>query len=506
MMKTIGRIPFHGVRPIVFLDPTYVPIEGNSEIMTQEPTKAIIVDNEEIHAFLSGNFKEWDTQKVVPSLKDLWGGLNDGSLSSESKIIFISDELFETDEDLFAQTVATLAPYALLIVASWNPSLIGRIEEKVASVRVSENLPAGKIYWIQPQVAISQINEAIHHYEYRLANPEAVISQVTETTVQPATSAGSSGVDTSHNGIVVTVTSSKGGSGKSTVASLLAAQVSKSSQKAYEEGKMERPLKVCLVDLDIFDGQLGFLLGMTKPTSLNIALSKDIFGPELVYNNLVYSSRMGFHALLAPMRGVTAFNTDAEFYRKVINLLRTMFDLVILDTSVQHYDALISNVALPDSDVVLLVTTLDIKSIAGMKRWIDTARTPVEKQGHGISMKKVGIVVNQSSNSVSMDEEKLATASAGVQKLVAIPLDTVAVQAAGNNNRLENIIENHAAIGSAYYSLARKLTKNLDFGLPVNLSPLIDDEGIHASRPNGGGNRPPAPAPAAKKKTGWFKK
>ena len=309
---------------------------------------------------------------------------------------------------------------------------------------------------------------------------------------------------TSHNGIVITVTSAMGGAGKSTVASLLGTQLAKSSEKAFQEGKMERPLKVCLVDLDIFDSQLGFLLGVTKPTSLNIALSNDIFGPELIFNNLVYSSRMGFHALLAPMRGITAMNTGPDFYRKVINILRTMFDVIILDTSVQHYDDLIKRVALPDSDVILLVTTLDIKSIAGMKRWIDTARTPLEKQGHGISMKKVGIVVNQSSNSVSMDEEKLTTAATGVPKLIAIPLDTVAVQAAGNNNRLENIIENHASIGAAYFSLAKKLTSKLDLGVAVNLSPLIDDEGIHATR-NGGGRKPtPTPiAPPAKTK-GWF--
>lgn len=475
--------------------------------MTERNIKAIVVDTEEIHGFLTNNFENWDTQRVVPSLKSLWSGLNDGSLSSESKIIFISDELYETEQNLFASTVATLAPHALVIIASWNPALIGTIEEKVTAFRTSEGLPYGKIYWIQPQIAISQIEEAIMAYEYSLAHPEAAIAQVTaDNTPVVVTPESRGNVDTSHRGVVLTVTSSKGGSGKSTVASLLASQIAKSSQKAHEEGKMTRPLKVCLVDLDIFDGQLGFLLGVTKPTSLNIALSNDIFGPELIWNNLVHSTRMGFHALLAPMRGITAMNTGPDFYRKVINILRTMFDVIILDTSVQHYDDLIKRVALPDSDVILLVTTLDIKSIAGMKRWIDTARTPLEKQGHGISMRKVGIVVNQSSNDVSMDEEKLTTAATGVPKLIAIPLDTVAVQAAGNNNRLENIIEKHAAIGAAYFSLARKVTSKLDLGVEVNLSPLIDDEGIHSSR-NGGGRKPsPQPIAPPVKTGGWFKR
>lgn len=471
--------------------------------MSDENIKAIIVDTDEIHSFLTNSFTDWDTQKVVPGLAELWDGLNDGSLSAESNLIFISDEMFEGNESLFASTVATLAPHAIMIIASWNPALVGAIELKVNNFRMKEKLPPGKIYWIQPQVAISQIEEAIAEHNYRQANPDVVIAQEASKN-EPVPE--SDAVDTSHNGVVITVTSSKGGSGKSTVASLLAAQISKSSEKAYNEGQMERPLKVCLVDLDIFDGQLGFLLGIHKPTSLNIALSKEIFGPELISNNLVYSSRMGFHALLAPTRGATAMHTGWEFYSKTINILRTMFDVVILDTSVQHYDDLIKRVALPDADVVLLVTTLDIKSISGMNRWINTARTPLDKGGHGINMKKVGIVVNQSSNSVSMDEEKLTTAATDVPLLVAIPLDTIAVQAAGNNNRLENIIEAHPAIGSAYFSLARKLTRPLkQQGIDVQLSPLIDDEGVYASRQSKGSGTSGAPA-TQKKQTGWFKK
>lgn len=481
--------------------------------MPEESIKTIVVDNEDIRQFLSANFPNWDTQKAIPTLQDLWDSRADNSVSGESKIIFITDELYESNPGLFAGTVATLAPHALLIVASWNPSLIGVIEEKVAAFRAKKNLAYGKIYWIQPNVAVAQIEEAILEYEYRQAHPEAVISQEPDTGPVVISEEAKGSVDTTHNGVVITVTSSKGGSGKSTVASLLAAQIAKSSQKAADQGAMTRPLKVCLIDLDVFDGQLGFLLGKTKPTALNIALSTDLFGPELIHNNLIYSDRMGFHALLAPMRGITAMHTDFQFYSKVINILRTMFDVIILDTSVQYYDNLIKRVALPAADVVLFVTTLDIKSISGMSRWINAAKTPENKGGHGINMKKVGIVVNQSSNNVSMDEEKLATAANDVPLLVAIPLDTVAVQAAGNNNRLENIIEAHPPIGSAYFSLARKLTSKIDMGVEVNLLPLIDDEGIYASRPKS--PRPEQPGSRGKtiaappKKTtgnGWFNK
>ena len=282
-------------------------------------------------------------------------------------------------------------------------------------------------------------------------------------------------MDTSHNGIVITVTSAIGGAGKSTVTSLLGTQLAKSSEKAFQEGKMERPLKVCLVDLDIFDSQLGFLLGATKPTSLNIALSDEAFGPEIIRNSLIYSSRMGLHALLAPLRyDPKVTELDADFYRMVINTLRSMFDVIILDTSVQHYSELIKDVALPDSDAILLIATLNIGSINSTKRWVHTAEAPLEKQGYGIDMKKVGLVINQAVKNLHVDGEVLQEYLPKVPKLVAIPLDTVAVQGAGNSHHLESLIEDHPSIGNAYFSLAQKITAKLDLGVTVNLSPIVN--------------------------------
>lgn len=299
------------------------------------------------------------------------------------------------------------------------------------------------------------------------------------STANTIATAGNESLDTSHSGIVITVTSPMGGTGKSTISTLLATQFAKSSQKASHEGAMERPLKVCLVDLDVFDGQLGFLLGIDGPTSLDIALSNETLDGELVFNNLVYSPQMGFHALLTPVNGITGLNTGSVFYRKVINILRTLFDVVILDISSQQQTEAINRVALADSDAILLTTTLSSGSIKGTTRWMERISEDNKESGYNVDAKKVGIIINQSYK--TPDVNPLENFLPKVPKVIAIPRDDVAFQVAVNHQKLETIIESHPLIGHAYFSLAEKIAKKLDFGVEVKLSALIDDKEINTS-------------------------
>jgi hypothetical protein len=168
-----------------------------------------------------------------------------------------------------------------------------------------------------------------------------------------------------------------------------------------------------------------------------------------------------------------------------------MFDVVILDTSVQHYDDLIKTVALPEADAILLVTTLDIKSVKGLARWMNVAIAPISEGGHGIDIHKVGVVVNGSVHGVGMGSQELVSAALGAPLLVAIPLDTLAVQAAGNANRLEDLVF-HPTIGPAYFKLANKIVKSRG----IKIIPIIEDEANTAVNPV---NPPPG-----KPKAGFF--
>lgn len=431
--------------------------------------KVIIVAPKIISAALTEGYPDWDAQAQVESIDQLWHGLNTGVLDNESKVVIIIDILFEKNPDAFVDVIASFAPEALVMILSYTSN------EDIIRAKVSEHCRTNGIaetdyYFIQQSVAMTEIDETIAFYD----NKDQYISDAQEES-KVKVSVGEnvrtkSNIDTSKNGLVVTCTSPKGGSGKTTVALLTATMLAQSSQKAYEQGLTDKPLSVVVVDLDVFDGQIGFVLGQRTPTALNIAVSESIIDPELIMNNLVYSERMGVHALLAPVRGLTAKITTPKFYRNVIHHLKTMFDVVIIDTSVQHYDDHIKTVALPEADAILLVTTLAVQSIMGLGRWLQVATAPRSEGGHGADRHKMGVVVNQSLANVGMGEKELAAAAFDVHMLVAIPLDTLAVQASGNANRLEDLVT-HPTIGPAYYNLAKKIAKARGFVL----APLIVD-------------------------------
>ena len=138
--------------------------------------------------------------------------------------------------------------------------------------------------------------------------------------------------------VTITVTSSKGGSGKSTAALLLAASIARASK---EGGK---PLSVCVVDMDTRDGQVASLIGKYMPTALNIRV-QPVWDEMTIQRHLVFEEALGVHALLAPIRPRTADTVGPEFYRTIIRSLQRMFDVVVMDTSVQYLDPLIAKAA-----------------------------------------------------------------------------------------------------------------------------------------------------------------
>jgi cellulose biosynthesis protein BcsQ len=247
--------------------------------------------------------------------------------------------------------------------------------------------------------------------------------------------------------VTITVTSSKGGSGKSTAALLLAASIARASK---EGGK---PLSVCVVDMDTRDGQVASLIGKYMPTALNIRV-QPVWDEMTIRRHLVFEEALGVHALLAPIRPRTADTVGPEFYRTIIRSLQRMFDVVVMDTSVQYLDPLIAKVCLPEATEVLFITTLASTAVQGMARALREITAPAEESGLGISRDKIGIIVNQSVAGVGMQREQILAAGLGVPVVGVIPLATKDVLTATNLHRMHTLLE-HPLIGPAYNELAR---------------------------------------------------
>lgn len=485
-------------------------------------TKTIIVAGEDVHAFLSERYRDWDTQTPVTTIEAMWDGLGNGTLSAESEIVIFSDHFRDPNnvgEDL-ELAIATLAPNALVMVLSYDESARGIIDSRVEMISRREGMDQGKVYFVNVATPEDDIDAAIAAYVASHSEAEEISANVPNSAVAPKQNASPRDA---REGMIICSTSSKGGSGKSSTALLLASTISKSSQKSFAEGKAKRPLDVVVVDMDIRDGQIGFLIGQMQPTALNIRIEPE-WTQEVIRKNLVHASRLGIHALLAPKRPRTAEDTPPEFYRAVIEELRHMFDVVILDTSVNYTDPLLEFVCYPMADVILFVTDLGISSIFGMSRWFQETTSSADKGGMGLNKENIGIVVNKSMAGIHMDKNRVTQASNDAPILVAVPSHPAEFMQAANTNRLDLLLD-HPEIGSVFFRLAKKIIRDLypltSIVDPATSSPLTATPTAAPVATNAAGTvkRPAVavptgstaypgynPAPGKKKSGGLFKR
>lgn len=440
----------------------------------------IVVAEPEVSALLIGSGVDWKVQERQGSVAQMWSGLSSGHLDAHSRILVFSDSLHrgepsERDErEQTARAIVAMAnARAHVFVAVWQSteleSLRALIDAEARSIGVS---PESITVHFMPmekgdREALECMRAALDNEMTWPADFSAVTADPTpsapsmphlgigqQATVEPPMGSSTSGASQEllarpplPGQVTITVTSSKGGSGKSTAALLLAASIARASR---EGGK---PLSVCVVDMDTRDGQVASLIGKYMPTALNIRV-QPVWDELTIRRHLVFEEALGVHALLAPIRPRTADTVGPEFYRTIIRSLQRMFDVVVMDTSVQYLDPLIAKVCLPEATEVLFITTLASTAVQGMARALREITAPAEESGLGISRDKIGIIVNQSVAGVGMQREQILAAGLGVPVVGVIPLATKDVLTATNLHRMHTLLD-HPLIGPAYNELAR---------------------------------------------------
>jgi len=231
----------------------------------------------------------------------------------------------------------------------------------------------------------------------------------------------------------------------STTAICLAGTIARCSAAAGD------PKRVVVVDLDTRDGQIGSLIGQYVPTAINIRIMP-VWDANTITSSLVHDKRLGVDALLAPLRPRNADDVGPDFYRRIIQVLQTTHDVVILDCSVNYLDPLLG-VGFSLADEILFVTTLATTSVQGMARSLTEMFADPVDGGLGIPREKVGIVANQAINNVGMGKDQLLKAALGAPLVGQIPADHDAVLLATNKNEMWKLMQ-HPRLGPAYFKLA----------------------------------------------------
>lgn len=455
--------------------------------MAQARPNAVYIGIEKVGEFLEKLRPDWDFLPHVPDITSLWEGLNDGTIDNNIQIILILDQFFdpEGEDTSFEKLVSTMAPHCFFGIINYRAALKEHMRERIGSEAYSTGDSSNLLYYfIDPKRPNQSLDVAVNGY-VKDSPEKDVVSIITgrgatELTpvqeVEKATQAASPEAaafsdfedhdDTDYLGQLVSVTSSKGGSGKSTVAVSLATFLAHSSHNSVKEGLEERPLKILVLDLDVRDGQLGFLTGNSKPTVINLRLNG--ISPETISQTVIHSPRLKCDLMLAPKRPRNSEDTPPEFYVELITALRKMYDYIILDTSVNYLDPLLEKVAYPMSDQIVFVTDIVVNSVFSMTRWIQEVTKPKEQSGMGINRNKIGIVVNKSLSNVNMPGEKIARAAGGLPVITVIPSNPKLIAHAANMQSMEVLLKH-----KDLYPAIRRLAKGVagqKYKLSMNVS------------------------------------
>ncbi len=199
-----------------------------------------------------------------------------------------------------------------------------------------------------------------------------------------------------HRGRVVTVFSAKGGCGKTTLSTNLAAAIAQSGRGS-----------VALVDLDLAFGDVAIALQLfpTHTIADAVPIGEDLDGPSLT--SLLTTHRSGLQALVAPMGPSAAETISTDLVVHILELLRDEFDYVIVDTPPALDDHVLA--AFDRSDVVALIATLDIPALKNLKLTLETLDLI------GFSRDRLKIVLNRS-------DSKVGLALSEVEKTLKAPI------------------------------------------------------------------------------------
>lgn len=202
-------------------------------------------------------------------------------------------------------------------------------------------------------------------------------------------------------GRLVTVFSTKGGCGKSLVASNLAILAAE-----------ELDDKVALVDLDLQSGDLAIMLQLMP--ALSIYDASQIIGrldAEALDGHLT-PHRSGAALLAAPMEPSLAEQVSADSVTRILRLLRTTHPVTIVDGPALFTDQVLA--AIDVSDLIVLVASMDVPSIKNLRLAINT----LAQLGHPPEHLK--LVLNRADSKVGLRASEVEK-SLGARIDVSIP-------------------------------------------------------------------------------------
>jgi pilus assembly protein CpaE len=243
-------------------------------------------------------------------------------------------------------------------------------------------------------------------------------------------------------GKVVCVFSSKGGVGCSTIAVNLAIAL-----------QQDAASKVAIVDTSLQFGDVGVLLNLyASRTIADLSSLADELDDEII-NDIFIAHSSGVKALLAPPRPEVADTVTPALVTDVLDRLRRMFDIIIVDTG-SVLDDVVLNV-LDISDKIIVVTTPEIPAIKNAKLFFEvTEALEYERE-------RIMFVLNKTDKRINIRAEDI---EANIKYRIEgqLPLDERTVTTSVNQGIPFVLGNKNSPLTQATMALSKHLLRSLE--------------------------------------------
>jgi pilus assembly protein CpaE len=206
-----------------------------------------------------------------------------------------------------------------------------------------------------------------------------------------------SGDSGSRRGKIILVFSSKGGCGKTTVATNLASALTSGGDGS----------SVCLVDFDLETGDVAIALQLDPTRTISDALGMQGGLDERALASLVVPYKANMDCLLAPTKPSDAEFVSSALAGEILQVAAEMYDYVIVDAPPAFTDVVLK--CFDMADTYILLTTLDLPALKNLKVTLDTL------DNLGFPRTKWQIVLNRGGSRVGLT-------SADIERTVGVPI------------------------------------------------------------------------------------
>jgi MinD-like ATPase involved in chromosome partitioning or flagellar assembly len=256
-----------------------------------------------------------------------------------------------------------------------------------------------------------------------------------------------------RRGFVITVSTSKGGTGKSSLSLNLAAFL---GMRLRSQGKT-----VCIIDANTQQADTGKYLDVYRPNINTIVNDPSLLTEENIMTALVHKPEYNLSALLGPATPDEAnpLAISARLYSQVLDLLRKHFDYIIIDTAVaEKFHEMFSQFALPKADYIVVPVAPNFTTLHNADNWLRSAvAAPKHEGGAGIDPSRIGIVLNRAEEGIGCSEADVRATLASWHFIGSVP-ETKEWKAANNRNELI-APKNYAELSHAFAEVLHAATR-----------------------------------------------